>query len=168
MQLTVVARNHLTFVRRRGYKSVRINLIYAGDCMKTLIILSGIFTFALGAIHVFLPIILKYKKVMFNSIYEPSKLNFMFSDYKLKISDLYGIIWVMNNHASFVLLSIGALDIFLVDWLLGDGEWVCLWISTWWILRVINQLFIGYRIGDICIMIFFFVLAVIHFGGYYL
>lgn len=134
--------------------------------MEILLVISGIFTLSLGIIHIFLPLIVGYKKIIYSLNDKLKSINLIFTSYKIKLSDLHGIIWIMNNHASYVLISIGLVNIFFSEWLLNEGKLLCLWIGLWWLLRSFNQFFLGKRLGDYVIILIFLTLAIIHFGGY--
>src|SRR5262249_47076753 len=77
--------------------------------------------------------------------------------------DVYGIAWVMNHAASYVLVSIGVLDLAWTLWLRQPfGPVLCLWIAGWWLVRAATQLYLGRRRGDWRILPGFALLGLLH------
>lgn len=134
--------------------------------MRALLIAAGAFTFALGAVHVVLPALLDYRSVVFDrpTDWKPSRaFRLWLTRYVVTQRDRYGIIWVMNFAASYVLLSIGLVDVFAADWLRSPaGRIVALWIAGWWVVRAGSQLWLGRRWGDWLLIAWFLALAALH------
>lgn len=83
--------------------------------------------------------------------------------YERRRADAVGLTWVMSNAASFVLVSIGVID---VAWAFGDrtisiglGAW---WIATWWLLRAVSQFALGRRGLDLAVAAAFLSLTTVH------
>lgn len=78
-------------------------------------------------------------------------------------TDVLGLSWVMSNAASFVLVSVGLLDLAwaggfdAVPLLIG-----ALWIAMWWTIRAFGQFALGRRPRDVAAFALFGVLAVLH------
>lgn len=134
--------------------------------LHALLLAAGAFTLALGAVHVVLPALLDYRSVVFDRPADwkpPRPFRLWLTRYIVTQRDRYGIIWVMNFAASYVLLSIGLADLFAADWLRSDGgRVVALWIAGWWIVRAASQLWLGRRWGDWLIIAWFLTLAALH------
>lgn len=83
--------------------------------------------------------------------------------YERRREDLVGITWVMSNAASFVLVTIGVLDI---AWSAGDRSIPltlgAVWVAGWWALRAVGQLAVGRRRLDLTIVLPFAGLASLH------
>lgn len=134
--------------------------------LHLLLICAGAFTLALGAVHVVLPVLLDYRSVVFDRPTDwkpPRPFRLWLTRYVVTQRDRYGIIWVMNLAASYVLLSIALADLFAADWLLSAaGRNVALWIAGWWAVRAATQLWLGRRWGDWLIIGWFLALAALH------
>ena len=136
--------------------------------LTVLLYLSGAFTLCLGVLHVFLPALLDYRAIVLDrdpQIKPPRPFRLWPTRYVATFADRYGIIWVMNHAASSVLISIGLVDLLAAEWLRADtGRFVALWIAGWWLVRAVSQLYIGRRVGDWAILLWFTALGVIHLG----
>lgn len=128
--------------------------------------LAGALTLALGTAHIILPALLDYRGALLERPAEeppPRPFRLWPTRYVARPTDRYGIIWVMNGAASYVLLSIGLVDLLGAHWLAGGGGgWVALWIAGWWFLRAGNQLWLGRRVGDWGIFAGFALLGALH------
>jgi hypothetical protein len=83
--------------------------------------------------------------------------------YQLRRRDVLGLSWVMSNAASYVLVSIGVVDL---SWVAGwrgmplvAGAW---WIAGWWAIRGGRQLVVGRRTVDLVFVTWFAILAALH------
>lgn len=87
--------------------------------------------------------------------------------YATQRSDVHGIAWVMNHAASYVLVSIGLVDLLAARWLTTTetGSIMAAWIAGWWVLRAASQRYLGARRGDWLIMCGFGLLAIVHLGA---
>lgn len=122
----------------------------------------GSFSLSFGLIHFFLPKILGYREAI---VANQRRLQFGPVSYELQRQDLLGIVWVMNHHASYVLVSIGLLDLLGGPWLTSQqGRWAALWIAGWWVLRSVTQFYLGKRPGDRLIALGFLLIGVVHAG----
>ena len=133
--------------------------------MPTLFLLAvaGLFTLVLGSVHVFFPQLLDFAHAIPREgpPLKPFRLGPI--RYATQRRDVHGIAWVMNHHASFVLVSIGLLDLLGGAWLLSAaGRWLALWIAVWWFLRAASQLYLGRRRGDWLILAGFSGLGILH------
>src|SRR3990172_9096727 len=117
--------------------------------MSLLLYPSGLFTLALGIAHFFFPRLLDFESAIpkEGEPIKPFRLGPI--RYATKRADVHGITWVMNHSASYVLVSIGLLDLFWPWWLNSTGgRLLSLWIAGWWFLRAASQLYLGRRRGD--------------------
>lgn len=128
--------------------------------------LAGIFTLVLGAAHFTFPVLLDFRAAIPPDgpplkLLKPLRLWRL--RYMTKRSDVYGIAWVMNHAASYVLITIGVLDLVAVRWLdTGAGRLLALWIAGWWFLRAGSQRYLGWRRGDRLVLAGFASLGVLH------
>ena len=135
---------------------------------------AGVFTLALGLVHLTIPRIVGYRAALAMAAplvgpggarQRPSlpTLAAFGRAYRLRPDDLIGITWVMSNAASYVLITIGLIDL---GWALGwRGVPVGLgasWIAGWWGLRAASQFALGRRTGDVLVAAWFASLAVAH------
>lgn len=136
--------------------------------LTILLSLAGIFTLALGIAHIFLPALLDYGTVVLargQTAKTPRPFRLRPSHYVVSMTDRLGIVWIMNHAASYVLISIGLVDLLAAGWLRGEtGRLVALWIAGWWFVRALSQLYLGRRAGDWLLMIWFAGLGLIHLG----
>jgi hypothetical protein len=133
--------------------------------LHVLLLAAGVFTLALGAVHIVLPALLDYHAVVFDrpAAWKPRPFRLWLTRYVVTQHDRYGIIWVMNFAASYVLLSVGLADLFAADWLRSNaGRGIALWIAGWWIVRAVSQLWLGRRRGDVLLVAWFLALAALH------
>jgi hypothetical protein len=69
----------------------------------------------------------------------------------------------MNHCVSFVIVSIGVLDLYAREWMGTDvGRVVAFWIAGWWFLRAGCQLYLGRRRGDWLVLAWFTALGLLH------
>jgi len=125
----------------------------------------GVFTIILGVAHFFFPYLFHYKQLIYTESnlqreLEPFRLGFIHQPLRLK--GLYGLIWLMNNHVSFVLVSIGWVEVFYARWLLADASYLLLWFAAWWLLRAVSQLLLGHSWRSWLVLFWFLSLSVLH------
>ena len=130
-----------------------------------LLILCGVFTTVLGVTHFVYPRLFHYRMLIYSKsnqdvALEPFRLWFL--TYPLDLDVAYRIIWLMNHHVSFVLVSIGFADLVHTRWLLDDGRSLLLWIAAWWWLRSGLQLTLGRQARDWFWVVVFSGLGVVH------
>lgn len=129
---------------------------------------AGAFTLALGIAHLGIPRLVGYRaaigRVEAAGLRDSlPRLGLNSFSYRLRPSDLIGLTWVMSNAASYVLITIGLLDL---AWAAGwRGVPVALgatWIAGWWAVRAASQFALGRRSGDVLLAAWFAALAVVH------
>ena len=108
-----------------------------------LVAASGLFSVALGIVHVSIPALVRYRAAIGGDSDGLPSLGSIGSGavrYELRRGDLVGIAWIMSNAASYVLVSIGLVDL---AWATGSTlvpiQPVALWIAGWWALRAAGQ-----------------------------
>ncbi len=109
----------------------------------------GLFSLLLGSVHFFFPKLLDFERAIPKDgpPIRPFRLGPI--RYATKRSDVYGIGWVMNHAASYVLVSIGLVDLAAYFWLgTTAGRLLTLWIALWWLIRAGSQFYLGSRPGD--------------------
>jgi hypothetical protein len=126
---------------------------------------AGTFTIGLGLVHFAVPRLIPFRPAIHPDVEARDLGGFRIGAFRHAWTrqDLMGITWVMSNAASYVLVTIGlvdlsiaaggrALPVVLVGW----------WVAGWWALRAAGQLAVGRRPLDIVIATWFLGLASIH------
>jgi hypothetical protein len=131
--------------------------------MYAAIYLAGAFTLVLGAVHIVMPVLFDFKHAIpsVGPALKPFRL--LFFRYDTQRADVHAIAWVMNHHVSYVLLTIGLLDLTWVYWIqMPSGPLLATWIAVWWFLRAANQLYLGRRRADWLLIVWFAFLGLLH------
>lgn len=133
--------------------------------MRSLLAVSGVLTVALGIAHFFFPKLFDFDHAIprEGAPLRPFRLGPL--RYQTQRSDVRGIAWVMNAAASYVLVSLGALDLWASrhGWPAGSaGHLLSQWVAGWWFLRAGTQFYLGHRRGDWLIVTGFALLYVEH------
>lgn len=137
------------------------------ETYQTLLLISGILTVILGAVHFFFPLMFDFRNAIVRESASLKPLRFLFIRYNTRPQDVYGLVWVMNHAASFAILTVGILDILSKEWIRSSaGPAILVWIALWWLLRAGSQLYLGRRKGDWAILAAFTLLAVLHLGAF--
>jgi hypothetical protein len=127
---------------------------------------SGVFTIALGIVHIAIPLLMDFDRAIPTAAALPAPLHSLGTAglrYEVRRSDVRGIAWVMSNAASYVLVSLGIADLAARSWLATDvGRLLALWAVGWWVLRAGGQFLLGRRWGDLAIAAGFASLAIVH------
>ena len=130
---------------------------------------AGAFTLSLGIVHLRIPAIVRYRLAIGDDD-DRSPLGAIGRGavrYELRRTDLLGIAWVMSNAASYVLISIGLVDL---GWAVTAPAVaptpIALWIAGWWAVRAISQHAIGGRAGDLLVAAWFWVLCLVHLAPF--
>lgn len=138
--------------------------------MSSTLIVAAIFTLGLGAVHLRIPAIVRYATAIGADGPGARPLGAIGrgrAAYHLRRQDLIGIAWVMSNAASYVLISIGVVDLRLAlgppDAGLGPLSG---WIAGWWAVRAIGQHALGRRPIDLVLAAWFWALAIVHLGWF--
>lgn len=133
--------------------------------------LCGTFTIALGIVHIAIPRLVGYGPAIGRdsaggSATDPSPLGTIGAGrvtYRVRRTDLVGLAWVMSNAVSYVLITIGIVDL---AWVGGwQGLPIALgatWIAGWWAIRAASQFALGRRPGDVVTAVWFAALALGH------
>jgi len=128
-----------------------------------LLYVAGAFGIILGALHFFFPLLFDFRGAIPAEGAPLKPFPLVFTRYRTTRQDIYGLVWVMNNAASFAILSIGLLDLFWSVWLYSAyGILIALWIAAFYFVRAGSQLFVGARRGDWLIFGAFALLALVH------
>ena len=126
---------------------------------------AGSFTILLGLVHVAIPAILRFPEAigMDDDLPGLGRIRLPRGRYQLPRADLLGITWVMSDAASYVLLTIGMVNVaWAVGWRGVPLAIGAAWIAGWWAIRAGRQLLLGVRGGDLAIATWFGGLAVLH------
>jgi hypothetical protein len=137
-----------------------------GSLLELLTLAAGIFSVWLGVVHVWVPRIFAYREAVgSDGIGLPSlgAIHVAGWRYQRRRSDLIAIAWVMSNAASYVLVTVGIIDL---AWAAGDRTIPlgigALWIAGWWALRAGGQFLVGRRRLDTAMAALFLALAAGH------
>jgi hypothetical protein len=141
--------------------------MFSGSVESLLLVLCGVFSLVLGLTHIVYPQLFHYRKLIFTQSnlgqkIEPFRLWPIV--YPLNLNNLYGIIWMMNFHVSFILISIGVVETFRAGWVLTQARYLIPWIAGWWLLRAGCQVLLGRRWYDWVILAGFATIGAIHLG----
>lgn len=138
----------------------------SSEIMLSALTAAGVFTVALGIVHIAIPLLMDFDHAIPTAAVSPGRLHvlaFAGLRYEVRRSDVRGIAWVMNNAASYVLITLGAADLAARSWLTTDiGRLLALWAVGWWALRAVGQFVLGRRVGDVAVGALFGALAVVH------
>jgi hypothetical protein len=134
--------------------------------MAALLVLAGAFSFGLGIVHLAIPRLFDFPGAIGadgSDVRPLQRRGFGRWSYQVRRRDVLGLSWVMSNAASYVLLSVGLVD---VAWALGwrglPLAGGALWIAGWWGIRSASQFVVGRRTVDIAFVALFGSLAVLH------
>ena len=117
----------------------------------------------LGILHFSFPVLLDFRGAIPVEGPPLKPFRFLFYNYRTLRTDVYGIAWLMNHRVSFVIVTVGVLDVFASSWLKRPyAPLLAAWIAGWWFLRAVCQLYLGRRRGDWLVMGFFGALGVVH------
>jgi hypothetical protein len=122
----------------------------------------GTFALALGSLHFFFPRLLDFESVLKMDGADLKPFRAYIWNYQTKRTDVRGIIWLMNHHVSFVIVSIGVADLLVEHWISSPFSHILLvWMSLWWLLRAFLQFYLGRRRGDWFVFAWFIVIAIL-------
>ena len=128
-----------------------------------LMIGAGTFTLALGIVHLGIPRLVGDRVALAATRTDLRTLRLIGLTYRLRPDDLIGVTWVMSNAASYVLITIGLLDLaWAAGWRglpIGLGA---TWIAGWWMVRAASQFALGRRTVDVFLAAWFAGLAIAH------
>lgn len=127
---------------------------------------AGTFSLVLGIAHLWVPKIFALDRAIGTdglSVPDLGTLGRGAWTYQRRRSDAIGLAWVMSNAASYVLVTIGVVDL---AWAAGHRAVPigvgALWIAGWWGLRAGGQFVVGRRRGDVAIAALFAAVAMVH------
>lgn len=131
-------------------------------------LIAGVFSLGLGLIHLVIPRLLDFPGAIGEDGPGVNPLRSRVLGpwtYQLRRRDVLGIAWVMSNAASYVLLSVGAVDLaWTAGWRGLPIAGGALWIAGWWAIRSASQLVVGRRALDLAFVGWFAALAALHLG----
>lgn len=146
-------------------------LLVSSPLLLILTALAGTFTIGLGVVHVAIPRLVGFERAIgrngalgsANGPPLPGTIGAGRFTYRVRRSDLVGLAWVMSNAASYVLITIGIVEL---AWVAGwRGLPIALgatWIAGWWAIRAASQFALGARAGDMAVALWFAALALGH------
>lgn len=134
--------------------------------LTLLLAATGLGTLTLGALHVFIPRLIDVEHAVPPLAAPLRPLPVLGARYRTRREDVLGVIWVSNNAATYVLLTLGITDLLASRWLDTDpGRLLALWAVGWWIVRAGSQLAFGRRAGDWAFGALFATAALIHLAA---
>jgi hypothetical protein len=130
------------------------------------LLVAGTFAVGLGLVHLIIPRLFDFEHAI--GVDGPGigplrRWTVAGRTYQVRRRDALGLSWVMSNAASYVLMSIGLIDLaWLGGWrglpIVGGS----LWIAGWWAIRSGSQLAVGRRPLDLAFVAWFGILAGLH------
>jgi hypothetical protein len=127
---------------------------------------AGLFSIWLGVVHIWVPRLFAYREAIGpdgSGLPHLGEVRLPGWTYRRVRSDLVGLTWVMSNAASYVLLTIGIVDL---AWAAGDRSIPLAagstWIAGWWTLRAVGQFVLGRRALDVAMVALFIAIACGH------
>jgi hypothetical protein len=134
--------------------------------LQVLLVAAGVFTLALGVAHLWVPRIFAIDRAIGVDGGADTGLGSIGVGrwrYVRRRADALGLTWVMSNAASYVLITIGVIDL---AWAAGDRRLPlglgAIWIAGWWAIRAGSQAVLGGRRIDLAVAAWFATLAVVH------
>lgn len=123
----------------------------------------GLATLVLGAIHLVIPRLIDVEHAVPPLTAPLRPLPVVGDRYQTRRQDVLGVIWVSNNAATYVLLTLGIADLLASRWLGTDaGRLLAGWAVGWWVIRAGSQLAFGRRAGDWAFVALFGIAAFVH------
>lgn len=120
--------------------------------VEVALLASGVFSLGLGAVHLLIPRIFDFAGAVGRDDAPLPHLATITAGpwrYRTRRADVLGLSWVMSNAASYVLISIGFLDLLAGGWAAQPaGRLLFAWIAGWWWVRAGGQLVVGRRSID--------------------
>lgn len=141
-------------------------VLLMSSLLQIMLIAAGTFSIALGVAHLWVPRIFAIDRAIGvdgGSVAGLGTVGVGRWRYGRRRADAVGLVWVMSNAASYVLITIGTLDL---AWAAGDRTLPlaagAVWIAGWWLLRAGGQFVLGRRVADRRIAAGFAALATVH------
>lgn len=129
--------------------------------LRAALAVMGVFSTTLGTLHFFFPQLLDFKQAIPLEGLPLKPFRVGPFRYNTQRRDVHGIAWVMNHAASYVLVSIGLLNLYWA-YVGQANQALAVWIAGWWFLRAGSQLFLGRRRGDWLVLMGFALLGLGH------
>lgn len=134
--------------------------------LQGFLVLAGLFSVGLGIAHLWIPRIFAIDRAIGVDGAGDRGLGTIAVGrwrYARRRADAVGLTWVMSNAASYILVTIGVVDL---AWAAGNRTIPlalgAAWIAGWWLLRAGGQFTLGRRRGDLAIAVGFAGLAIGH------
>lgn len=128
-----------------------------------LLTVAGAFTVSLGCLHFAFPYLLDFRTAI--PRVGPGLKEFALGPVRHPTSrdDVWHVVWLMNFHVSFTLVTIGTVDIFASWWVTNAlAPWVLGWIGAWWLIRAGCQLKFESSWKSSCLTALFVGLGALH------
>ena len=161
----LAAATRSTLARLTGPVTTPI-VLPVSSALQAFLVAAGVFSIALGAAHLWVPRIFAIDRAIGLDRGGAMGLGTIAVGcwrYSRRRADAVGLAWVMSNAASYVLVSIGVVDL---AWAAGSRAIPvgvgAAWIAGWWLLRAGGQFTVGQRRADFGIAAGFAGLAVGH------
>lgn len=133
------------------------------DLLPNLLYVCGAFAVILGALHFFFPLLFDFRGAIPREGDALKPFPLLITKYNTTRKDIYGLVWIMNNAASFAILTIGLLDLFWMTWFFTSYRaLIAIWIALFYFVRAASQMAMGKRRGDWLILAAFAALGAFH------
>ncbi len=133
-----------------------------------LLVVAGVFSLGLGLVHLVIPRLFDFDGAIGADGDGVAPLRRRVVGrwaYQVRRRDVLGLAWVMSNAASYVLLTVGLVDLgWAAGWRGLPVVGGALWIAGWWAIRSGSQLVVGRRGVDLAFAAWFAALALLHLG----
>lgn len=131
--------------------------------LQILFWLSGLFAVILGVLHFSFPRRFGYFAVL-DKVQAPlAAFRLSMFEHKLTPQDMRGLMYVMNNAASYAIVMCGVADLASARWLGTEaGRWLAVAMAGFWLVRAGSQFYIGHTPKNWLAAAWFAGLGVLH------
>lgn len=131
--------------------------------LELALVVTGLATLGLGAVHLVIPRLVDIRAAVPPLSAPLRPLPLLRARYRTRREDVLGVVWVSNNAATWVLLTLGVADLLATRWLGTEaGRLIALWATGWWVVRAGSQLAFGRRPVDLVLLAVFAIAAAVH------
>jgi hypothetical protein len=136
--------------------------------VEVALLASGVFSLGLGVVHLLIPRIFDFAGAVGRDDAPLPHLATITAGpwrHRTRRADVLGLSWVRSNATSYVLISIGLVDLVAGEWAAQPaGRLLFAWIAGWWWLRAGGQLVVGHRSIDWAFAGLFTILGAVSVG----
>ena len=133
------------------------------DALIIALAMAGIGTLTLAMVHLVMPRLIDIERAVPEPGTALRPLPVVGRRYQTRRQDVLGVVWVSNNAATWVLLTLGVADLLAGSWLgTPAGRVLAAWAVGWWAIRAGSQLAFGRRGVDWAFVVVFGFAAMVH------